>query len=279
MKEKTRKELRYIIFVTVKKIEELKELEEGCQKKGIRLYYTLPEEETLICETLYITDCEEICRQLLAENANVLVWLHEDNRQEDFSQAGYAIERIEEMDADYGERIYQRFQKLPWKITETKRCIIREMMEEDLDEVYQIYAADSITKYMEGLYEDREKELEYTRSYIQNMYTFWGYGIWIIERKSDHKIIGRVGFDTRDGYAEPELGFVIMESEQQKGYAYECCRAVLKTGKEEYEFETVQALVQKGNKASLNLCYKLGFELKEKIMTEGKEYFRFLLKL
>lgn len=270
--------LRYIIFVTEKIIPQLKELERECEKRGVCLSYILPEEETLIKETLYITDHQDICTQLLEEKANVLAWLHDENRHMNLSNAPYAVENIEELDYIYAERIFRRFQKLPWSIAETERCLIREMTEEDLDAVYEVYAGKSITKYMEGLYEDREEELEYTRSYIQNAYTFWGYGTWVIERKADSKIIGRVGFNLRDGYEEPELGFVIMESEQQKGYALECCEVVLKVGKEEYEFECVQALVKEGNIASIKLCQKLGFQLRGKVMEEGKEYLRFLLE-
>lgn len=268
--------LKHIIFITEKKVEKLKELEKECEKREVKLSYIFPEEETLIGETLYITDHEEIAKQLLAETANVLVWLHEENREKNLSFAPYAIEIIEEIDFRYVERIYQRFQKLPWKIAETDRCVIREMTEEDLDAVYEVYAGPSITRYMEGLYENREEELEYTRSYIQNAYTFWGYGTWVIERKEDKKIIGRVGFNLRDGYEEAELGFVIMEGEQKKGYAYECCMAVLKLGKEEYEFEQVQALVKEGNEASIHLCEKLGFEYVEKVVEEKEEFLRFL---
>lgn len=268
--------LKYIIFITKKEVPVLKELEKECHERGIILSYTFPEEETFIRETLYITEYEEIAKQLLEEKANVLVWLHEENKDKNLSFAPYAIETIEEMDFRYVKRIFQRCQNIPWEIAETERCIIREMAEEDLDAVYEVYAAPSITKYMEGLYENREEELEYTRSYIQNAYTFWGYGTWVIERKSDKKIIGRVGFNLRDGYEEPELGFVIMEEEQKKGYAYECCLKVLQLGKEEYEFEKVQALVKEGNEASIHLCEKLGFQYTGRVLEGKEEYLRFL---
>lgn len=268
--------LKYIVFVTEEKIPEMKVLEAECKEKGVCVFFSLPEEETLISETLYITDHEEICKGFLEEKVNVLVWLHENNRHKNFCQAPYAMENIQDLDFVYAERIWKRFQNLPWMIAETDRCIIREMTEEDLDAVYEVYAGESITRYMEGLYENRQEELEYTRSYIQSAYRFWGYGTWVIERKSDKKIIGRVGFNLRDGFEDAELGFVIMEEEQQKGYAYECCQAVLKIGREEYEFERVQTLVREGNNASINLCYKLGFEYQGKVQEEGKEYLRFL---
>lgn len=269
--------LKHIIFITEKKVSKLEKLEKDCRDRGVKLSYVFPEEETLIGETIYITDHEEVGKQLLEERANVLIWIHGDNKDKNLSFAPYAIEGIEEIDYIYVERIYRRFQRLPWIITETKRCIIREMTEQDLDAVYEVYAGKSITKYMEGLYESREEELEYTRSYIQNAYTFWGYGTWVIERKRDGKIIGRVGFNLREGYEEPEIGFVIMEEEQRKGYALECCTAALKVGKEEYEFEKIQALVKEGNQASVNLCQKLGFRLVGITKLQAEEYLRFLL--
>lgn len=268
--------LKYIIFVTEKEMPELKVLKTECNEREVGLFMSLPEEETLINETLYITDHEEICRQLLEEKANVLVWLHENNRNMNFSMAPYAMENIEELDFIYAERIWQRFQNIPWMIAETERCIIREMTEDDLDAVYKVYAGESVTRYMEGLYEDKQEELEYTRSYIQNAYRFWGYGTWIIERKADHEIIGRVGFNLRDGYEEAELGFVIMEEEQKKGYAYECCKEVLRIGQKEYEFDKIQALVKEENIPSVNLCHKLGFNFVGKVIEKEEEYCRFL---
>ena len=98
--------LKYIIFVTEKEVPELKVLEMECKKKEVGLFMFLPEEETLKSETLYITDHEEICRQLLEEKANVLVWLHETNRNMNLSMAPYAMENIQELDLAYGQMYY-----------------------------------------------------------------------------------------------------------------------------------------------------------------------------
>lgn len=271
--------LQHIILVTAKLPEVMEELEIECANHSVKLHYRLPEEDTFINETLYITDHGEIARQLLEERANVLVWLHEGNRTQNFSGMPYAIEELEEVDFRYLERIYRRFQKLPWWIGETKRCRIREMTEEDIDAIYEVYSGKNITKYMEGLYEDREEELQFMRCYIENEYAFWGYGTWLIERKEDGKIIGRVGFNMRDGYEEPELGFVIAQEYQRQGYALECCKAALEVGKEEYEFEMVQVFIKEGNVASIGLSEKLGFKFEQEIVYEEEKYLRYMLKV
>lgn len=255
-------------------IPKLKSLESECEKEGICFCYTLPEEETLIKETLYITDHDEIYQGLKEEGGNVVVWSHEDNRNLKFFYAPYIIEGIEEIELDYLKKLYLRFQRLPWKITETRRCIIREMTEQDLEGLYAVYEGESITRYMEGLYEDREKEREFIRSYISNAYEFYGFGTWVIEEKETGRLMGRVGFNLREGYEEPELGFVIAEKYQRQGYAYECCLAAMEAGKKEYGFEAVQTLVQKENTASIYLCEKLGFLWEEEVQQEEKKYLR-----
>ena len=148
--------------------------------------------------------------------------------------------------------------------------------EDDIEDLYRIYEGDTITKYMEGLYEDREKERQFIRSYIENAYEFYGFGTWVIERKEDSRLIGRVGFNMREGYEEPELGFVIAEEFQRQGYAFECCRAVMEVGKKEYDFDRIQTLVQIQNEASLELCKKLGFIWVEEIEYENKAYCRWI---
>lgn len=273
--KKEERMLKNIILITARYVGKLNVLEEECKKENVNLFYTLPEEDTLIKETLYITDYEEISRNLWKEGANVLVWLHEENRQQNFGEFPFALEEIEMVDFKYLQRVYQRFQKLPWLIAETERCKIREMTEEDLDAIYDIYSGKDITKYMEGLYEDREEELEYIRCYIAHEYTFWGYGTWIIERKEDGKVIGRVGYNLREGFEETEIGFVIGEEYQRQGYAIECCKAVLEIGKEEYEFEKIQALIKRGNVASIELCKKLGFKLINMVSVDDEEYLRY----
>ena len=271
--------LKDIIMITYKKIEKLRELEEECKQKKIDFFYFFPEKITLISETLYITDSREIYLGLKGERANVLVWVHEENKNQNFPEAFYVVENIEEINLKYLEQVYMRQMKIPWTIAETKRCIIREMTVEDLDEIYNIYEGKNITKYMEGLYEDREEEKEFIASYIEHAYKFYGYGTWVIYEKELGVLIGRVGYNLREGYEDPELGFVIAERYQNKGYGYECCKAVIAVGKEEYGFEQIQALVKEKNKVSISLCEKLGLHQKRKVIWEGEEYLYFHMRI
>lgn len=228
---------------------------------------------------LFVTDKEETLQALKQSGYYVIVLLHEGNKEQDLSAALYAITDIEELTFDSFAMAYMRLSGKPWTILETKRCVIREMTVEDVDAFYQIYKEPSITFYMEDLFKEPEEEREYTREYIKKIYGFYGYGLWSIVGKESETIIGRAGISWREGFDIPELGFVIAVPYQHKGYAYEVCHAILEYGKEELRFEEVQALIKKGNEASVRLCTKLGFVKRDSVEDKGKAYERYVVEL
>lgn len=222
-------------------------------------------------QLLYITDSEETYRGLHRQGKYVLPYRHEGNREAGFAGAMYVIEEMEEADYETVDLVYRRFAGLPWEILRTKRCIIRETTEADVDSFYNIYAEPEITRYMEDLYEDREEELAYVAEYREKVYGFYGYGMWTV-LKRDGTVIGRAGISWREGYELPELGFVIGVPWQRQGYAYEVCRAILDYAREQLGFTQVQALVMEGNEKSVALCRKLGFKRIGTAMEDGDSY-------
>lgn len=226
---------------------------------------------------LYITDDAELARQLRSREQAVLVYFHKGNENQDFSDFIFAVEEPEHLEQDYLEKVYRRLKGLPWKILETERCIVRETTVEDVEDFYQIYSNPAITKYMEGLFPEVAQEKQYVREYIEKIYTYYEFGVWTVLEKESGAVIGRAGFSCREGYEEPELGFIIGVPWQRRGYAEEVCRAILKYGREELGFERVQVLVETENGPSLRLCTKLGFEGTERIKINGREHYRLLL--
>ena len=228
---------------------------------------------------LWITDQGQRAQELLRFDCPVLAWLHEHNRDQDFSGVRYACENLEELGVDYLEKVYRRYVGIPWDILTTDRCLVRETVTADLDELYAIYTVPSITKYTEGLYPERAQEEAYLKDYTENMYYFYNYGVWTICDRATGQVIGRAGFSNREGYEDPELGFVIGVPWQRQGYATEVCKALLEYGKEELGFEQVQMLVMPENEVSLRLAGNLGFHRQDQVTWEGILYERLLLEL
>lgn len=223
---------------------------------------------------LYVTDRLQTARELKRRGEAVVICLHEGNRDQDFGEFPYAVEDLNGLDAEYAERTYRRLKGLPWTIIETDRCVIRETTAEDVDSFYKIYSDPQITKYMEGLYPEIEQEKQYVREYIEKVYAFYEFGVWTVIEKASGEVIGRAGFSYRQGYDDPEIGYIIGVPWQRHGYAEEVCRAILEYGWRELGFERVQALVETENEPSLTLCDKLMFTAVEELEINGRGYFR-----
>lgn len=226
---------------------------------------------------LYLTDDAGTARGLREAGEAVLIYLHPENRDQDFAGFLFAVEDPEDLEPEYIERAYRRLKGLPWNILRTARCLIRETIPEDVESFYQIYSHPAITEYMEGLYPEVEEERQYVRDYIEKVYTFFGFGVWTVIERETGAVIGRAGFSYREGFDEPELGFIIGVPWQRRGYAEEVCRAVLAYGWSALEFRQVQALVEPENIPSVRLCEKLGFRKDENVNVGEKEYYRFIV--
>lgn len=225
-----------------------------------------------------MTDDRETAAALRDRGEAVVIYSHEGNRNQSCSGFLYAVENPEGIEEDYWEKVYRRLKGLPWDILETRRCLIRETVPEDVEDFYQIYSNPAITEFTEGLYPDKEQEKEYIREYIKRVYTYYEFGVWTVVEKESGDVIGRAGFSCREGYDEPELGFIIGVPWQRRGYAEEVCRGILLYGWECLEFDRVQALVEVENAASLKLCDKLGFHAVEELTMKDRQYFRLILE-
>lgn len=164
----------------------------------------------------------------------------------------YAVESLAELDIEYLERVRRRYNHIPWDIGETDRCLIRELSLSDLPALYELYDKPGMTDFVEPLY-DYETELEYQKAYIENMYGFYEYGMWLVFSRETGKLIGRAGLE------HDELGYMIAPELWNQGYATEVCRFIIEYARENTDFEELYCRIDERNEASVRLAQKLGF--------------------
>jgi RimJ/RimL family protein N-acetyltransferase len=195
-----------------------------------------------------------------------------------FEGAWMVVEGFAEADYDFLNKCYQRAHNLPWDILETERCRVREFSMEDMDALFALYAQPGVTDYMEGLYEWDEEE-RYEQAYIENMYRYYGYGMWLVVKKDTGEIIGRAGLEHREynGDTELEMGYLIAPKEQRKGYATEVCRALVGYARAYLDFPRINCLIQEDNDVSKRLAELLGFTFFEKMDVNGQKMERYIL--
>ena len=164
----------------------------------------------------------------------------------------YAVESLAELDIGYLERVRRRYNHIPWDIGETERCLIRELSLSDLPALYELYDKPGMTDFVEPLY-DYETELEYQKAYIENMYGFYEYGMWLVFSKETGKLIGRAGLEHN------EMGYMIAPEFQNLGYATEVCRFIVEYARKNTDFEELYCRIDEKNVASVRLAKRLGF--------------------
>lgn len=195
-----------------------------------------------------------------------------------YSGVDMIVEGFEEVDAGFLEKVYQRYHHIPWQIAMTKRTVIRELSLDDLDDLFRLYADDKISEFTECLY-PYEEEKTFQQAYIENMYRFYGYGMWLVFSQETGELIGRAGLEHReyDGEIELELGYVIGVKHQRQGYATEVCQAIIQIAQCMTDFSRINCLIHAGNISSIRLAEKLGFSHMEDMELNGAKMSRYVL--
>lgn len=260
--------------------EQQDELQEKLQEKlpdelWEKLYVALPATESINGSPKTITKgyteyADNVVRTStgnlkIPETVTDCIWIVSDKQQKQIAdslgiasvgepQCGtrYAIESLAELDIEYLERVRRRYNHIPWDIGETDRCLIRELSLSDLPALYELYDKPGMTDFVEPLY-DYETELEYQKAYIENMYGFYGYGMWLVFSRETGKLIGRAGLEHN------EMGYMIAPEFQNQGYATEVCRFIIDYARENTDFEELYCRIDERNTASVRLAKKLGF--------------------
>ena len=224
-------------------------------------------------ETLFLCGDARLLGRLAAEGFYVTGYANADNAGEHFSGIPYIVQEPDLVDPDSYIKIYERAAGLPWTILRTEHCLVREFTLDDLDGIYSLYD-DQARRFLEPPSEDRAREKEILRAYIDRIYGLYGFGHWAVtalNMSGTQKLIGRVGFaaitaeqelEAREmGISCPDadFGFLILRQCRGKGIAYEVCRALIRYGFEELGFARIRADAKPGNAASLRLLHRLGF--------------------
>lgn len=243
---------------------------------------------------VWLTDDSDTARQLLADGACCIYLLTAENRDDFGAGIEWCVEVpeasepaqdwrgqliVEEREGlpewlpeDFLWRVWLRSHNLPWHICETDRLALREMTEADLDFLYEMQADEEAARFLDAPDSDRDVQRQKLTAYRQQMYGFYGFGIWVVIEKESGRPVGRVGLQMRDGFEEPELGFAVLKKYRRRGYAEEACRAVLAYAENELELKTVRAVVDGENAKSRRLCEKLGFTVDNLLEMDGREW-------
>ena len=158
------------------------------------------------------------------------------------------------------------------KILETKRLILRKLSVEDNEFILELV---NDPLWLRFIGDRGVHTLEDARDYILKgpvaMYARLGFGLYLVERKSDGLPLGICGLIKRDALEDVDLGFAFLPEYRAQGYAYEAAAAVLAYGQSVFGLKRIVAITSPDNDRSAKLLEKLGFTFEKMLQLPDDE--------
>jgi HAD superfamily hydrolase (TIGR01509 family) len=211
----------------------------------------------------------------------VIGFVNEHSGKQDLSKACIQIEGFDEINYRFIQDTYLRANDLPITIATTERLIIKELSLEDIPFLYQIYQNPNITKFIDHVDSNIDIEIEKHKAYIENVYHFYGYGLWGVYLKQNGRLIGRCGIQnsTINNKEEIELGYLIDANYQGNGYAYEAIKAILSYAFTELSIKRITAIIDPDNTKSLQLAERVGFEKAGEVIKNNHRCYLYCIEI
>jgi [ribosomal protein S5]-alanine N-acetyltransferase len=152
------------------------------------------------------------------------------------------------------------------KVLETDRLSLRRLSVEDNAFVLELV---NDPLWLRFIGDRGVRTLDDARDYVLKgpvaMYERVGFGLYLVERKSDGVPLGICGLIKRDALEDVDLGFAFLPEFRAHGYAYESAAAVLAYGRHAFGLNRIVAITSPDNEQSARLLEKLGFTFEKMI--------------
>ena len=116
-------------------------------------------------------------------------------------------------------------------------------------------------------------DLDDARRYIaegpQRLYAAYGFGLFLVERRSDALPLGMCGLIKRDTLPDVDIGFAFLPEHWTQGYAREAAEATLRYARERHHLPRVIAITSRDNVASGRLLERIGLQFEGTMLLAG----------
>jgi len=141
---------------------------------------------------------------------------------------------------------------------ETERLKVRELNDDDEQDMAQILLNKNSMKYYDKVFTDIDVKEWIKKN--QERYKANGFGLWAVIRKGDDVFLGDCGVTLQqiDNEVLPEIGFHIKEAYCRRGYAAEAALGSLQYVKETHNIKSIYSYCHKENIPSQGVMKKIG---------------------
>lgn len=146
------------------------------------------------------------------------------------------------------------------EIFETKRLILRPWLESDIEPFHQINQDEKVVEFLPG--KMSLIEVKKFISDVNNHILKHGFGLFAVELKANHELIGFVGLKYQDFVAHftpcVEIGWRLGSNFWGKGYAADAAAAVLEIGFKKFKLKEIVSFTIPQNLRSRLVMERLG---------------------
>ena len=156
------------------------------------------------------------------------------------------------------------------QIIETSRLTLRYITIRDAKSLIPILGDPEVMRYSVIGVHNRPLIRQFIEQRLLS-YLERGFGLYAVINKEDDELLGYCGFFVQsiEEQKEVEIGYRLAKKYWGQGYTTEAAKAVLKYGREKYNFQRFVCLIDPGNTRSINVAKKLGMEFEKKIIYHG----------
>ena len=153
-------------------------------------------------------------------------------------------------------------------LLETQRLIFRKFQEEDAEGMFRLNSDADVIRYTG---DDPFTSIEEARSFIQqyDAYKTSGYGRLTLLLKDTMEYIGWCGLRYDVNSRETDLGFRLLKSHWNKGFATEASMCCLQDGFQRLGLERIIGRAMMENTASIRVLKKIGMEYEKEFEAHG----------
>lgn len=139
---------------------------------------------------------------------------------------------------------------------ESERLFMRELVQEDFDDLCKILRDEETMYAYEGAFSEEEAH-EWLNRQIER-YRKWGFGLWAVILKESGELIGQCGLTMQPWKGEEvlEIGYLFHRDMWHNGYATEAARACKKYAFEVLNASEVCSIIRDTNIPSQNVALR-----------------------
>jgi RimJ/RimL family protein N-acetyltransferase len=159
----------------------------------------------------------------------------------------------------------------PVEVLRTQRLILREMTDDDLDDIARLLGDPEVMRYY-----PRPKTRAEAKGWIgwnRSLYQQHGFGLWIMTLADTGEFVGECGLTIQvvDATEEVEVGYHLLPAFQRRGYATEAASACRRAALDTFGADRVIAVINPDNRPSQLVAERIGLRVEKHAQLYGAD--------